>query len=861
MDAGKGRAIIMADYQEFLDSIDREAYHAGEWQWEEDGYTVTRTYHYSPPGCHTSCGILIYVKDGKVEKVEGDPLDPCTNGKLCIKCLMLPEAINSPQRVKYPMRRAGERGENKWERITWDEAYDEIEAKVREIWETDGGYAIMCIHGTGRNINWQVPFFGQAALKTPNISTFAFTGFSCYMPRVCGCIAPFGDFTVVDASQCHEERYNNAEWVPPEVLVVWGNEPLASNADGYIGHWLVQCVQMGTRIISIDPRLTWWGARAEHWLQIRPGTDAALACAWLNVIIEEDLYDHEAVEYWCAGFDQLAEAMKPMTPEWAAPICDLDADDIRASARTYAAGKPSAIQWGLSFDQQLSAMALCLAGCDLMAICGNVDVPGGNILVHNAFECNAGYASGEAFTPPEWRALKLNNSYGLGIEGGDFVAHAASDPLLQAIEEDFPYPIKMLWMQSSNTISCPGMDAPRVLAAMQKVPFIVNADPFLTPTSVACADILLPVAMSAERNSARTWWTPARAMVAVTQFYEAKSDETIIIELGKRLNPEVFGQWDNDIDFLNWYLHDGTGSFSATTEATDQSGSVNSGKTLFPADKDWINLVQDPDMCGHRYDEFNATYYKAAKGMFRPDGSIGYGTPSGRLELTPLLYQYWGLRTTPFHTEPPYGPISTPELMEEYPLILTCGGRSFEFFHSEHRQLPTARELHPVPLVMINPKTAEKYGIHEGQWIWIENDHGRFKQVAKITPRVNEKTIHAEHGWWFPEARPEAPYFFDTFESNPNNCTRAFLAGQGGVGSPIKSMICKIYPVQDGDITPTQVVAEQGNFDQYVKMESPRKAEIEKFHELTAKGWSFNPWTNEVTNPETGETANLKEFV
>ena len=128
-----------------------------------------------------------------------------------------------------------------------------------------------------------MPFFGQAALKTPNISTFGFTGFACYMPRICGSIAPFGDFPIVDASETHADRYNNPEWVPPEVLVVWGNEPLASNADGYIGHWLVQCVQMGSKIISIDPRLTWWGARAEYWLPVRPGTDAALALSLIHI--------------------------------------------------------------------------------------------------------------------------------------------------------------------------------------------------------------------------------------------------------------------------------------------------------------------------------------------------------------------------------------------------------------------------------------------------------------------------------------------------------------------------------------------------------------------------------------------------
>ena len=104
--------------------------------------------------------------------------------------------------------------------------------------------------------------------------------------------------------------------------------------------------------------------------------------------------------------------------------------------------------------------------------------------------------------------------------------------LLQAIEDGFPYPIKMMWIQSSNTLSCPSQDAPRVMKAMQNIPFIVNADPYVTPTSVALADILLPVAMSAERNSARTWWSPCRAMVKVADYYEAKSDEQIILEYG-----------------------------------------------------------------------------------------------------------------------------------------------------------------------------------------------------------------------------------------------------------------------------------------------------------------------------------------
>ena len=101
-----------------------------------------------------------------------------------------------------------------------------------------------------------------------------------------------------------------------------------------------------------------------------------------------------------------------------------------------------------------------------------------------------------------------------------------------------------------------------------------------------------------------------------------------------------------------------------------------------------------------------------------------------------MTYTFWGFPNTPAHTEPPEGPLTTPELFEEYPLIMACGGRSFEFFHSEHRQLPTMREFHQWPLAMINPEDAEKYGITDGEWVWIENWHGRFRQVAQVTPRV-----------------------------------------------------------------------------------------------------------------------------
>ena len=809
----------MADYKEFLDSINREAYHAGEYQWEEDGYTVTRTYHYSPPGCHSSCGLLYYVKDNKVEFVEGDPLDPCANGRLCMRCLNRVEAINHPDRLKYPMKRAGERGENKWERITWDEAYDIVERETRKVWEEYGPESILCTKGTARGTVWQLHYFFQAAFRTANVAHIGFTGYACYLPRTCGTIAPMGDFPIVDASQGHPDRYIAEEFRPPEVLVVWGNEPLASNADGYIGHWLVQCVQMGSKIISIDPRLTWWGSHAEYWLPVRPGTDAALACAWLNIIINEDLYDHEFVEKWCSGFNVIKEHVQEWTAERAAEICGLPLEDIIGSARLFASGNSSAIQWGLAFDQNMSAMALNLAAVDLMAICGNIDTPGGWLLVHNAFNVSRGSDNGVKWVDPEAAKKKATMHYVFNTDGEDFIHQAASEAVLHCMETGEPYPIKMWYAQSTNELACAAMDAPRLYKALKDVPFIAYADPFLTPTAGALADVVMPVAMSCERDSARSWWTPVRSLSKVTQYYEAKSDEEIIVELGRRLNPDAF-PWETAEDFVNWFLTPAAGlaSFGTKASANNQLDQERWMGEEFPYAG---NLRALQKAGGHAYDKFNATYYKYEKGMLRPDGKPGFSTPSGRLELSPFTFKVWGLTPWPFFKEPPTGPVTSPGMMKEYPLILTCGGRSFEFFHSEDRQEQTMREFHRWPLLTIHPNDAEKYGITDGQWTWVESDRGRFRQVAYVCEKVKEGVVHAEHAWWYPEQRPEAPYFFGTFDSNVNNLTRAYEAGEGGVGSAIKCGICKIYPYKDGDEMPYQVVAERDSWNEIVPGSDP----------------------------------------
>jgi len=801
----------MFNYKEFLDSIDRKAYHEGEWRWEEDGYTVTRSNHWSPPGCHNSCGFLLYVKDGKLEKVEGDPLSPWANGKLCIRCLNIAESCNDEKRLKYPMIREGERGENKWKRISWEEALDLCAEKVRYYQKNFGHETVSVAHGTGRNINWQVPYLGFMAFQTPTVCTQYFTGISCYLPRLMAGQASAGDYFIVDASMTHEDRYNNEEWVAPEVCIIWGNEPLRSNADGYLGHWLVQCMQLGTKIISVDPRLTWWGSKAEYFLQIRPATDAALAIAMLNVIISEDLYDHEFVEKWCYGFEALAESVKDSTPEWAAQICGIDAQDIYGAARLYGQARPGTIQWGLPFEQQASAMGLDTAVMDLLGICGNIDVPGGVVLVRNAF--NIPTSISEDFLDKDILSKRI-------VKPKENFPWGDTRDMMFAQEENAPNAQKMLWIMSSNPLACPGLDAPRVYDCLKMHEFVVVCDPYITPTAVACGDLLLPVAMSPERNSIRSWWTPIRVQIKASEYYEAKSDEEIILEMGRRLNPKAF-PWKEDIGFLEWYLrNEGAFWLEGNVEENVHSRNKQSGDDFalfdsmynFSGEQFEGSFMDIAESGCYAYDNWNATYRKYEKGMLRADGAVGFGTPTGKFELVTHLYQAWNMNPYPYFVEPYQSPVATPELLTRYPLIMVTGGRSFEFFHSENRQLETMRELHPWPLVQINPATAERYNIQDGEWVWIENDMGRFRQVASVTPIVKDGVIHTEHGWWFPEQEGAEPNLFGTFDSNPNNCIPGDVTGPYGIAAPIKNMLVTIYPFQEGDVLPGTQVTELGGY-------------------------------------------------
>lgn len=761
--------------------------HRGEAEWQDGEYTVTRTTTWSGPGCHDGCGLLYYVKDGKLEKVEGDPDNPFNQGTLCMRCLEMPEAVNHVDRPKSPLKRVGERGQNKWEEISWDEAYDIIEAKVREIWRDYAPESIACMIGTGRNNCWQIPYLCYSAFGSPNFCLGFLSGESCFQPRSAAMASMNGDFLIADMSQQFEQRYDeeNTEWRCPEMIVNWGCNAINSNSDNFYGGWIVDCMQRGAKMITVDPRLTWLAARSEYWLRLRPGTDGALALGMLNVIINEDLYDHEFVEKWCYGFEQLTERVQEWPVSRVSEICWIPEETIVEAARAYAKAKPATIQWGLPIDQAVMGIPTAQAINALWAITGNTDVPGGNIVIRNAFEQNVSYNYGYNNLSPEVQAKRIGAEYPLMSKAG-FSSTAHSDSILEAIETGKPYPIRMLWLTSTNPIANMASDAPRVYRAVKTVDFVVVNDLYLTPTAVAFADVFLPAAMSPERDTQRVWWVPLRSMKKVVDSPDGqRSDDTVVTELGKRLKPENF-PWDDEIGWANDILANETPEYGGDFEK----------------------------LCSEVWAYPDFQYRKYEKGLLRYDGQPGFNTPTGRIELYNSVFALWGYDPLPDWTEPSCSPYSSPELFEEYPFVLTTGARNIEFFHSEHRQLETSREFYPQPRFFVNTKVAEEMGIKEGDWCWLENQRGRCRQQAHLDPAIDERVIAADHGWWFPEQEAAEPTLFGVFDSNINNLLPQCENGVTGYGAPYKNQLCKVYKCteENSKVLPSISVSTMGGY-------------------------------------------------
>jgi anaerobic selenocysteine-containing dehydrogenase len=681
--------------------------------------------------CHGGCGVLVYTKNGRVAKIAGDPDCPINHGTLCSKGLASAQLVYHPDRLTYPVR-VGPKASGKWERISWDEALDTIAERINSYKVSSGAESIVMGYGTGRENEAAIYRFANL-LGTPNVLT---AGHFCYGPRIATSILTCGTNPIVD--------YENN----PKCIMVWGNNIVISNPDEYKGEPFSVALSKGAKLIAVDPRMTRIAARADVWLQLRPGTDSALALGMLNVIVKEGLYDKAFVENHVYGWEPFVKRVNEYPLDRVEEITWVPREKILQAARLFATTKPAGIQWGVAIEQQINCADNDRLLMALMGITGNIDVPGGQVLFQTPRIRNVGHFGAHRMLPDVQREKRL---------GGERFRLAGNFGMINpkcvwdAVLTEKPYPVKMLFFISSNPLMTRA-NAREVYRALQKVDFMAVSDFFITPTA-ELADIVLPSATWLEMDYIGDFWKrhgyllPRRKVIQVG---ECRSDHEMLNDLAHRVGQGEHW-WDNFEQALDWILA--------------------------PMGITWKDFRKMDYIRGERIEQkYNLK---------------GFSTPTRKFELYSTLLEKLGYDPLPQYREPLESPYSKPEWSEQFPYILITGRRLPGFFHSENRQLPWARELHRDPVVEIHPDTAKKEGIREGDWVVIESPRGKVRQRAKLFEGMDPRVVSAEHAWWFPE-RKDPGHGWD--ESNINILTdNAYENCDPAMGAThIRTLLCRI---------------------------------------------------------------------
>ncbi len=537
--------------------------------------------------CIANCGVIATVQNGRVIKLEGNPEDKMSKGRMCAKGLSGIQALYHPNRNKYPMMRVGKRGANKWRRISWDSAIDIIARKLIETKENYGAETVFCSTGGGGNPEiWSIARFCNI-FGTPN--WFEPGCAQCYLPRVLSYTMMYGgvDPSIADSNAL--EIYN-AESTPMQCLVLWGTDPSYScPASG--GGAVADLRAKGIKTVVIDPRLTPDAAKATVWLPVRPGTDVALMLGWIRYILDKKLYNEEFVMKWTnlpylvdqetkmllraavsdnpdipdtfmvwdqntntcqpmeypwnedlspalkgsfqidgrtckTGFQLLWEQAEKYTLEYVGNICGMDPELIEQGILVYAENTPGGIALGVSTDQTPNSVQASMSTAILDLLMGNVEQPGSLL---QRFKTSGVFDQPNYPVPIAGDLLpdeQLKKRLG-GIEYKGlhiwYAGHISS--IFDAVLTGEPYKPRV-WIDRSGNKMGAVADSQKVKKVIDEMDFIVHM--YMYPTSFsAYADILLPTEEWLETNMIVETCNTLCARQQVTHLWETM-DETLI---------------------------------------------------------------------------------------------------------------------------------------------------------------------------------------------------------------------------------------------------------------------------------------------------------------------------------------------
>ncbi|GAC1463820.1 MAG: molybdopterin oxidoreductase family protein [Isosphaeraceae bacterium] len=649
------------------------------------GRTVTKSV--CPLDCPDTCRMVVTVEGGRALDLRGDPHHPFTRGFLCQKMARYLDRVYSPERLLYPLRRVGPKGEGRFERIEWDEALTRISDVYRGIARSaDGPRAILpySYYGT----------MGKLQASSLDRRFFHRLGASKLDRTICASAGSLGYEYTVGAGRLGADPL---AIVGCKFVVNWGSNTVDTNS--HLWSLMVKARQRGATIVTIDPYRSRTARRSDWHIQNRPGTDAALALGIMHVIWRENLQDDDYLARGTVGAEPLRQrALEDYPPERVAAITGVDVETITTFALRYAREQPSLIRLNYGLQRHFGGgMAVRTIAC-LPAIVGAWRHPGGGALLSTsgAYDFAMDRLTRPDLSPPNTRTINMNQL-------GEALAHELPGP-----------PVRALYVYNCNPATVAPNQAKVIAGLKREDLFTVVHEQFPTD-SVDYADLVLPATTQLEHLDIHGSYGHHFVMLnppAIAPLGECRANNDVFRGLAGKLGfePELF---PDDETLIHELLEERPSMKGITLDRLREEGSIR------------LNLPE----------------------VYSPFADARFPTPSGKCELYSERMKADGFDPLPSYIPPREDPQTRPELSRRYPLQLLSPPKP-QFLNSTFANEDRHRKAAGDPTIELSAQDAALRGLADDQWAIVYNDRGRFQARVHLSDAVRPGVAVARGLHW-----------------------------------------------------------------------------------------------------------------
>ncbi len=639
-----------------------------------------------PHDCPDTCAMLVTVENGRAIDVRGAPDHPPTGGVLCTKVARYLDRTYSDQRVLYPMKRIGRKGEGRFRRISWDEALTTIATKFRAIAaSSDGAQAILPYSYAGT--------LGLLQFASMDRRFFHRLGASLLDRTICSSAGKAGWIATIGAAVGTDvEQFENSR-----LILIWGSNAIASN----LHFWTraQEAKRRGARLIAIDPYRSATAEKCHDHVALLPGTDAALALGMMHVLIDEDLIDRDYIARYTVGFEALRERAADYPPARVATICGLRSEQVVDLARAYGTIKPASIRLNYGMQRHAGGGNAARAVACLPALVGSWRDPAGGGLLSSSGTYPVDSAALERPDLMRGRPRTVNMS-------------AIGDALVDASDP----PIRAIYVYNSNPVAVAPHSAKVAAGFGRDDLFCVVHEIFQTDTA-DYADILLPATTQLEQTDIHTSYGHLYVQAnnaAIAPLGEAKPNTEVFRLLAARMGFDETCFRDSDDDLARQAF-----------------------------------LSTDPRAAGIDWETLKKTGFQrlAVPLAYAPFAQGNFPTPSGKCEFASAMLAAQGQDPLPSFVPPRESVASNPLLARRFPLaFLSPPARNF--LNSSFANLPAFVAEEKSPKLDLHTVDAQARGIATGDLVRIFNDRGSFTATARVGDRARLGVVVSPSIWW-----------------------------------------------------------------------------------------------------------------